>query len=64
MRQKLTLRPIIVLLAVLGMAGCNDDGDDVTSSRGSLAAVEVEAPGMVQSGAEFGVDLSAANVGV
>ena len=46
------------------MAGCNDDGDDVTSSRGSLAAVEVEAPGMVQSGAEFGVDLSAANVGV
>jgi hypothetical protein len=64
MRRNLLLRPGVVLLMVLGMAGCNDDGDDVTSSRGSLAAVEVEAPGMVQSGVEFGVDLSAANVGV
>jgi hypothetical protein len=64
MRQKLLPPSAVVLLAVLGMAGCNDDGDDVTSSRGSLAAVEVEAPGMVQSGVEFGVDLSAANVGV
>jgi hypothetical protein len=64
MSRNLLLRPALVLLTVLGMAGCNDDGDDVTSSRGSLAAVEVEAPGMVQSGAEFGVDLTAANVGV
>ena len=63
MTRNLLLRPAVVLLAVLGLAGCNDD-DGVTSSRGSLAAVEVEAPGTVQSGAEFGVDLSAANVGV
>ena len=64
MTRNLLLRPAAILLAVLGLAGCNDDGDDVTSSRGSLAAVEVEAPGSVQSGVEFGVDLSAANVGV
>jgi len=64
MTRNLPLRPAVVLLALLGMAGCKDDGNDVTSSRGSLAAVEVEAPGMVQSGAEFGVDLAAANVGV
>ena len=63
MSRNLLLRPAVVLLAALGMAGCNDDGDDVTSTRGSLAAVEVEAPGSVQSGVEFGVDLSAANVG-
>jgi len=64
MNRNLLLRPAVVLLALLGMASCNDDGGDVTSSRGSLAAVEVEAPGMVQSGVEFGVDLAAANVGV
>jgi hypothetical protein len=64
MTRNLPLRPAVVVLALLGMAGCKDDGNDVTSSRGSLAAVEVEAPGMVQSGVEFGVDLSAANVGV
>lgn len=64
MTRNLFLRPAVILLAVLGLAGCNDDGDDVTSTRGSLAAVEVEAPGTVQSGVEFGVDLSAANVGV
>ena len=58
MRQKLLLLPAIVLLTVLGMAGCKNDGNDVTSSRGSLAAVEVEAPGMVQSGVEFGVDVT------
>jgi hypothetical protein len=58
------LKSAVVLLIILGLAGCNDSGDDVTSSRGSLAAIEVEAPGMVQSGAEFGVDLSASNVGV
>ena len=64
MTRNLLLRPAVVLLALLGMAGCKDDGNDVTSSRGSLAAVEVEAPGTVQSGVEFGVDLSAANVGI
>lgn len=63
MNRNRLLPPALVLLAVLGTAGCNDEGDDVTSSRGSLAAVEVEAPGMVQSGVEFGVDLAAANVG-
>jgi hypothetical protein len=64
MSRNLLLGPAVVLLALLGTAGCKDDGNDVTGSRGSLAAVEVEAPGTVQSGAEFGVDLSAANVGV
>jgi hypothetical protein len=64
MTRNSLFRTAIVLFSVLGLAGCNDDGDDVTSSRGSLAAVEVEAPGMVQSGVEFGVDLSASNVGV
>jgi len=64
MNRNLFLRPAILLLALAGLAGCNDSGDDVTSSRGSLAAVEVEAPGTVQSGVEFGVDVSAANVGI
>ncbi len=64
MTRNLLLRPAVALVAVLGLAGCNDDGDDVTSTRGSLAAVEVEAPGSVQTGVEFGVDLSAANVGI
>ncbi len=64
MTRNVFLRPALILLTILGAAGCNDDGDDVTSSRGSLAAVGVEAPGQVQSGVEFGVDLSAANVGV
>jgi hypothetical protein len=64
MTRNLFLRPAVVLVAVLGMAGCKEDGNDVTSSRGSLAAVEVEAPGTAQSGVEFGVDLAAANVGV
>ena len=64
MTRNLLLRSAVVLAAFLGMAGCNDEGDDVTSSRGSLASVEVEAPGSVPSGTEFGVDLSAANVGV
>ncbi len=64
MNRSLLLRPAVLVLTLVGMAGCNDSGDDVTSSRGSLAAVEVEAPGTVQSGVEFGVDLSAANVGI
>ena len=64
MTRNLLLRSAAVLAAVLGMAGCNDEGDDVTSSRGSLASVEVEAPGTAQTGTEFTVDLTAANVGV
>jgi uncharacterized protein DUF11 len=64
MTRNLLFRTAVVLFSVLGLAGCNDDGDDVTSSRGSLAGVEVEAPGTVQSGVEFGVDLSASNIGV
>jgi hypothetical protein len=59
-----SLRLAVVITGILGIAGCNDDGDDVTGSRGSLAAVEVEAPGTAQSGVEFGVDLAAANIGV
>ena len=62
MTRNLFLRPAVILLAVLGLAGCNDDGDDVTSTRGSLAAVEVEAPGTVQSGVTFDAPLSIVSV--
>jgi len=64
MTRNLLLRAGVVLAAVLGMIGCKGDGNDVTSSRGSLASVEVEAPGTAQSGAGFDVNLTASNVGI
>ncbi|HEX9287080.1 MAG TPA: hypothetical protein VF999_07425 [Thermoanaerobaculia bacterium] len=64
MNKLAALRVTSALVVILGMAGCHDDGDDVTGSRGSLAVIEVEAPDSARSGDDFRVDVTAGNVGV
>lgn len=57
------LRAAAPLLLVLGLAACSDD-DDITGSSGSLARVEIDAPGSAQTGDDFEVSITALNVGV
>jgi hypothetical protein len=64
MNKLAALRLKCALGLILGIAGCHDSSNDVTGSRGSLAGLEVEAPDTARSGAEFGVDVTASNVGV
>ena len=49
---------------LLSAAACNNDNNDVAGSRGSLAVVNVDAPSFAQSGVEFGVEITAAAVGI
>lgn len=63
MNRMLALGLGAAAVIVLATAACNDD-DGVTGSRGSLAAVSVDAPSQVQSGNEFTVEVEAANVGL
>lgn len=51
------------LVLAIGAWGCDDD-NDVAGSRGSLAVLNIDAPSFAQSGVEFNVEISAANVGV
>jgi hypothetical protein len=61
--HRLVLPAIALVLPVLFTA-CNHDNSDVTGSRGSIVTLNVDAPSFAQSGVEFGVDVSALNVGV
>jgi hypothetical protein len=61
MKRFATAVAAVVILA--SAVSCNDN-NDVAGSRGSLAAVNVDAPSFAQSGVEFGVEISATAVGV
>lgn len=54
----------ITVAILLSAAACNNDNNDVAGSRGSLAVVNVDAPSFAQSGVEFGVEITAAAVGI
>lgn len=54
---------VAAVLPLLAVA-CNDNNSDVTGSRGALAVINVDAPSFAQSGAEFGVEIDATNIGV
>jgi hypothetical protein len=51
-------------VATLTWATACSDSNDVAGSRGALAVLNVDAPSFAQSGAEFGVEVTATNVGV
>ena len=53
----------LVAAALVALTACSDD-DDVTSSRGALVRVAVDAPDSARSGENFGVRIEAQNVGV
>jgi hypothetical protein len=55
---------MVSVLILAGAGACNDDDNDVTGSRGSLATINVDAPSFARSGVEFGVEIEAANVGL
>jgi hypothetical protein len=58
------LLPLMLCLAfVVGTAGCNED-NGVTSANLSLVRLSVDAPSTIQSGATFGVQVRALNVGL
>jgi hypothetical protein len=58
-----TLLAAAGLVLTLGAWGCDDD-NDVAGTRGALAVLNIDAPSFAQSGVEFSVEISAANVGV
>lgn len=63
MRQPRRLPSLLPVLLLLGFAACGDR-NDVTSSRGALVRVAVEAPASARSGVTFGIRIEALNVGV
>jgi hypothetical protein len=62
--NKLAAFPGVVLLTLVAAISCNDDDSDVAGSRGSLAALDIDAPDSVHSGVEFGVEVDATNIGI
>ncbi|HEV8231826.1 MAG TPA: hypothetical protein VGQ75_05730 [Thermoanaerobaculia bacterium] len=64
MNRLITLRLVVAVLILAGAGACDDDNNDVTGSRGSVATVNVDAPTFARSGVEFGVEIVAANVGL
>lgn len=50
------------LVLAIGAWGCDDD-NDVAGTRGALAVLNIDAPSFAQSGVEFSVEITAANVG-
>jgi len=63
MRRLKLLRAAVPLVLVLGLVACGDD-NAVTGSNGSLARVEVDAPGSAKTGDAFEVQVKALNIGV
>lgn len=53
----------LALVLVLGLVACGDN-DAVTGSNGSLARVEIDAPGSATTGNAFEAEIKALNVGV
>jgi hypothetical protein len=58
-----TIRFAIPAALLLSFGACSDD-DTVTSSRGALVRIAVDAPAAARSGENFGVRIEAQNVGV
>jgi hypothetical protein len=58
------LATTLAAAVIVASAVACSDNNDVAGSRGSLAAVNVDAPSFAQSGVEFGVEITAAAVGI
>jgi hypothetical protein len=52
------LATTLAAAVIVASAVACSDNNDVAGSRGSLAAVNVDAPSFAQSGVEFGVEIS------